>query len=61
MPCKAFGLYLVGSIMYVFIKNIYCLNKYLLSTYVSGSMLNTGGITVTKTKMLNVKAFIFYG
>ena len=61
MPCKAFGLYLVGSIMYVFFQKK-SFNKYLLSIcYVPGSVLNTGSTDVRKTQILVVKAFVFMG
>lgn len=57
MPCKAFELYLTGSIIYVFKKY---LNKYLLSTYcVPGSMWNTRGTAVNVTKILVVEALIY--
>lgn len=47
IPCKAFGLYHVGSVMHVFIQKLFwqiCIEKILCG----GNMVNTGGTAVNK-------------
>lgn len=47
IPCKTFGLYHVGSTMYVFIQKLFwqiCI-EYILC---GGNMVNTGGTAVNK-------------